>query len=56
MKEFRILEVKQSVFANNDKDADRLRQQLKEENTSPSTRIISVASVLKTAISSAPAA
>lgn len=33
MKEFRILEVKQSVFANNDKDADRLRQQLKEENT-----------------------
>lgn len=33
MKEFRVLEVKQSVFANNDKDADRLRQQLKEENT-----------------------
>lgn len=33
MKEYRVLEVKQSIFANNDKDADRLRQELKEENT-----------------------
>ncbi|MDE7435468.1 MAG: hydrogenase nickel incorporation protein HypB [Lachnospiraceae bacterium] len=33
MKEYRVLEVKQSIFANNDKDADKLRQELKEENT-----------------------
>ena len=33
MKEFRVLEIKQSVFADNNKDADRLRTQLKEEKT-----------------------
>ena len=33
MDELRILEVKQSVFADNNADADRLRQQLKQEKT-----------------------
>lgn len=33
MKEFRVLEIKQSVFDDNNKDADRLRNQLKEEKT-----------------------
>lgn len=33
MKEFKIIEVKQSVFADNDADAEKLRQQLKEEQT-----------------------
>ncbi len=31
MKEFKILEIKQSVFADNDKDADLLRAELKEQ-------------------------
>ncbi|MDO5445751.1 MAG: hydrogenase nickel incorporation protein HypB [Eubacteriales bacterium] len=30
---YRILEIKRSVFENNDKDADRLRQQLKKDRT-----------------------
>ena len=33
MEDVRILEVKQSVFADNNADAHRLRQQLKEEKT-----------------------
>ena len=33
MDDVRIIEVKQSVFADNDADADRLREQLKEEKT-----------------------
>lgn len=33
MKDFKIIEVKQSVFADNDADAEKLRQQLKEEKT-----------------------
>ena len=33
MDEVKIIEVKQSVFADNDRDADRLRAQLKEEKT-----------------------
>ncbi len=33
MEEVRIITLKQSVFADNDADADRLRQQLKEEKT-----------------------
>ena len=33
MDEIRIIEVKQSVFADNNADADRLRQQLKKEKT-----------------------
>lgn len=33
MKEFRVLEIKESVFADNNKDAARLREQLKGENT-----------------------
>ena len=33
MEEVRIIEVKQSVFADNDADAQLLRQQLKEEKT-----------------------
>ena len=33
MEEVRIIEVKQSVFADNDADAELLRQQLKEEKT-----------------------
>ena len=33
MEEIRIIEVKQSVFADNNADAARLRQQLKEEKT-----------------------
>ena len=30
---FRILEIKQSVFANNDREADKLREQLKKDGT-----------------------
>ena len=33
MDEIRIIEVKRSVFENNDRDADRLRQELKERGT-----------------------
>ena len=33
MDEVRIIEVKQSVFEDNNKDADRLREQLKAEKT-----------------------
>lgn len=33
MSDMRIIEVKQSVFANNDADAEKLRRQLKEEKT-----------------------
>ncbi len=33
MKEFRILEIKESIFEDNNKDAQRLREQLKSENT-----------------------
>lgn len=33
MKDFKILEIKQSVFADNDKDAQLLREQLKQQNT-----------------------
>ena len=33
MEEVKIIQVKQSVFADNNRDADRLRQQLKEEKT-----------------------
>ena len=33
MDEVKIIQVKQSVFADNDRDADRLRAQLKEEKT-----------------------
>ena len=31
--DMKIIEVKQSIFADNDADADRLRQQLKAEGT-----------------------
>lgn len=33
MDKYRVIEIKQSVFENNNRDADRLRQQLKEEKT-----------------------
>lgn len=33
MGDFRVIEVKQSVFADNDADANRLREELKAENT-----------------------
>ena len=33
MNDIKIIEVKESIFADNDKDADKLRQQLKEEKT-----------------------
>ena len=33
MKDLRIIEVKQSVFADNNADADRLRRQLKQQKT-----------------------
>ena len=33
MDTFRVIEVKQSIFADNNQDADRLRQQMKEEKT-----------------------
>ena len=33
MDAFRVIEVKQSIFADNNQDADRLRQQMKEEKT-----------------------
>ena len=34
MDTYRVIEVKQSIFADNNQDADRLRQQMKEEKTS----------------------
>lgn len=33
VKEFRVLEIKESIFEDNNKDAQRLREQLKSENT-----------------------
>lgn len=33
MKEFRVLEIKESIFEDNNEDAQRLREQLKNENT-----------------------
>lgn len=33
MKEIRVLEIKESIFEDNNKDAQRLREQLKSENT-----------------------
>lgn len=32
MQEFKVLKIKQSVFENNDRDADRLREELREKN------------------------
>lgn len=33
MKEYKVIEVKRSIFEDNDADADRLRQELRSENT-----------------------
>lgn len=33
MEQYKIIEIKESVFADNDREADRIRQQLKEERT-----------------------
>lgn len=33
MENYRVIEIKQSVFADNDQDANRLRQELKENKT-----------------------
>jgi len=33
MEGFRVLEIKKSVFENNDREADKLRQELKKEKT-----------------------
>lgn len=33
MKDYRVIEVKQSIFADNNQDADRLRAQMKEQKT-----------------------
>lgn len=33
MDKFRVLEIKKSVFENNDREADLLRQELKKEKT-----------------------
>ena len=33
MDKYRVIEVKQSIFADNDQDADRLRKQMKEDKT-----------------------
>ena len=33
MKDYRIIEVKESILADNDKDADKLREELKAQNT-----------------------
>lgn len=33
MKEFKVIEVKRSIFEDNDADANRLREELKEEGT-----------------------
>ena len=33
MEQYKVIEIKESVFENNDRDAERLRQQLKEEKT-----------------------
>ncbi|MGN1203101.1 MAG: hydrogenase accessory protein HypB, partial [Eubacterium sp.] len=33
MDEFKVIEIKRSVFENNDREADRLREQLKKQKT-----------------------
>ena len=33
MLEFKVIEIKQSVFADNNREADRVREQLKAEHT-----------------------
>ena len=33
MKDFKVIEVKRSIFEDNNADADRLREQLKSEET-----------------------
>ena len=33
MKDYKVIEIKESVFANNDREADKLRQQLKKDHT-----------------------
>ena len=33
MKEFKVIEVKRSILEDNDADAEKLRQELKEEGT-----------------------
>ncbi len=33
MDEFKVIEIKKSVFENNDREADRVRARLKEEHT-----------------------
>ena len=33
MDKFRVLEIKKSVFENNDREADELRKELKQEKT-----------------------
>ena len=33
METFRVLEVKQSIFEDNDRDAEKLREQLREQGT-----------------------
>ena len=33
MKDFKVIEVKRSIFEDNNADADRLREQLKSEGT-----------------------
>ena len=33
MRDFKVYEIKQSVFKNNDREADRLREELKKEKT-----------------------
>ena len=33
MDEFKVIEIKKSVFENNDREADRIRERLKKEHT-----------------------
>ena len=33
MKNYRVIEIKQSIFEDNDKDAERLREELRNNNT-----------------------
>ena len=34
MDEFKVIEIKKSVFENNDREADRIRERLKKDSTS----------------------
>ena len=39
MAEFKVIEIKKSVFENNDREADKLRDELKKDKTFPVLRL-----------------